>query len=393
MGLALDEVKALRVIDCDTHVIEPYDLWTSRVSSRFQDQVPHVVWNEERRQDVWTMPGKPLMAAAAGSAMTGWREYPPNRPPTLADADVSTYDATARLAKMDDYGIFAQVLYPNIAGFGGGLYIEFSDPELRLQCVRAYNDWLVEWTSVAPDRFVMNCSVPFWDVEAAVAEIHRCHDLGHRGILFSSHPNRFGQPYIADPHWDPIWSTCQALGMPVNFHIGSSGVTDFGVNYEGNGASLNYGISSSTIYMSNAAALVDTIFGGVTHRFPDLKFVSVESGIGWIPFQLEAMDWQWRATGLHEQFPERMRPSDYFRRQFYGCFWFERDGLAAAIESLGDDCILYETDFPHPTSQTPGPCSPGVIAHRYIDEVLGALPPSTQRKILHDNAARLYHLA
>ncbi len=380
----------VKVIDCDTHIVEPYDLWTSRVPRKWQDTVPHVVWNDALQQDVWTMPGLPVMAAAAGSAMAGWKLYPPDRPPTLADADPATWDVRQRLDLMDRYGIYAQSLYPNIGGFGGGRYMLLEDLELRLLCVRAYNDWLTEWASEAPERFIKNCALPFWDVEASTTELQRCWEMGHRGALFSSHPNAHGQPYLADPHWDPIWAAAEELRMPINFHIGSGGTGEFGVNFEGNGRRTNYAISSALIFMSNANAVVDTIFGGICARFPNLSFVSVESGVGWVPFILEAMDWQWENCGLRVEHPDNLLPSEYFRRQFYACFWFERGTLPAAITAVGEDNILYETDFPHPTSQSPGPASAGVPAKVYIDQVMADLPETTVRKILHGNAAKLY---
>jgi predicted TIM-barrel fold metal-dependent hydrolase len=380
----------VQIIDADTHIIEPYDLWTARTAQKWQDLVPKVVWSEERQQDVWTMPGHPVIAAAAGSATAGWREYPPSRPPRLQDADPATWDATARLAKMDEFGIHTEVLYPNIAGFGGGRYMILPDDELRLACVRAYNDWLAEWTSIDPRRFIMNCSVPFWDVPAAVKEIVRAHELGHRGIIFSSNPNYYRQPYLGDPHWDPIWDTAQELGMPVNFHIGGGGVTDFGINYEGNGARTNYAISSAQMFMSNAKAITEVIFSGICERFPRLVFVSVESGVGWVPFHLETMDWQWQNCGLHVEHPDWELPSTYFRRQFYSCFWFERETIETALRVVGEDRLLYETDYPHPTCQAPGPASIGVKPQEYIRQSLGSLSEGTTRKLLHDNAARIY---
>ena len=366
------EVATIEVIDTDTHVIEPYDLWTARIGPRWHDVIPHVDWNEQRQQDVWVIDGV-AYAAAAGSAMAGWKEFPPHRPARMSDAWDATYDVVARLRAMDDFGIHTQVLYPNVGGFGGGSYLRIPEG-IRDECVRAYNDWQCEWTSVAPDRFIMNCAVPFWDVSAAVAEIERCHDLGHRGILISSHPENHGQPYLADHHWDPVWAVTPERGMAVNFHIGAGGVGDFGVEWEGNGPSVNYAIDSAKIFLTNAGAIVNTIFSGICERFPGLNFVSVESGVGWIPFLLESMDWQWRQVGLDREFPQRLAPSEYFRRQFLACFWFERDVLPAAIVLVGEDNLLFETDFPHPTSQTPGPASVGVPASRYIAEVLGDLP-------------------
>jgi uncharacterized protein len=392
--MAISQLKSddLKIIDCDTHIIEPYDLWTSRVPAKYRDDVPQVRWDEDRQQDVWYTPGHPLLAAAAGPAMAGWKEYPPSRPPRLVDADPATYDATERLKRMDEYGIWAQVLYPNVAGFGGGLYATL-DPNVRLDAVQAYNDWLVEFSSAAPERFVMNCAVPFWDIDTAIAEIARCQRMGHRGIVFSSHPDKWGQPYLADRHWYPIWELCQSLGMPVNFHIGSGGRGDFNANYEGNTRSVNYAIYCSQQFISNAQAISDVVGSGICDAFPELKFVSVESGIGWIPFQLEALDWHWRGAGLHEQYPDRLLPSEYFKRQFYCCFWFERLGLEFAVKTLGEDCILFETDFPHPTSMSPGPaCGSAIRPDDYIEQTFGGWSPETQRKILHDNAAELYKI-
>ncbi|MFJ3804719.1 amidohydrolase family protein [Streptomyces sp. NPDC090088] len=384
--------QQIKVIDCDTHIIEPYDLWTSQVPQKWRDLVPRVVWNEKEQQDVWTMPGEPLVAAAAGPAMAGYREFPPSRPPRLKDADPTTWNVDLRLKMMDEYGIHTQVLYPNVGGFGGARFLNIPEAELRLQCVRIYNDWLTEWASAAPDRFILNAAVPYWDVQESVKEIRRCHAAGHRGIIFSSHPEKNGQPHLGDKHWDPLWATCQELGMPVNFHIGGGGLGDFGSNLAGYHPGVAYSIDTVLLFLSNADAVVNTIMGGICDRFPNLNFVSVESGIGWFPFLLEVMDWQWMNCGLKRDFPKRMMPSEYFKRQFFTCFWFERGTIRSTVDALGADRILFETDFPHPTSQSPGPASHAVEPQQYIDEALtSVLTPAETKAILHDNAAALYN--
>ena len=145
--------------------------------------------------------------------------------------------------------------------------------------------------------------------------------------------------------------------------------------------------------MGNVKGLADVIHAGICHRFPNLKFVSVESGVGWIPYALAAMDWNWRNCGVQYEHPEyELLPSEYFKRQMYGCFWHENATLRYALDSLGPECILFETDFPHPTSMSPGPATFAQAPRDYIEEKLGDLPPETLRKILHDNAAKLYHL-
>ena len=133
--------------------------------------------------------------------------------------------------------------------------------------------------------------------------------------------------------------------------------------------------------------------GGVCHRFPDLAFVSVESGVGWLLFVLEAFDWQWSNAGIHKEHPEYdLMPSDYFRRQIYGCFWFEEHGLEKALE-LYPDNILFETDYPHPTSMSVGPQSAAVHPREYASRALDGIPDDVVAKVLHGTAARLYGLS
>jgi predicted TIM-barrel fold metal-dependent hydrolase len=147
-------------------------------------------------------------------------------------------------------------------------------------------------------------------------------------------------------------------------------------------------------HLDNCRSISSMIGGGVCHRFPDLQIVSVESGVGWIPFALQSMDWMWTESGIRQEHPEYdLLPSEYFRRQFYGCFWFEHGPtLEAAIDYLGADRVLYETDFPHPSGMCPGPASSALPPNEFISKHLSDLPESALRHILHDNAAGLYKI-
>jgi predicted TIM-barrel fold metal-dependent hydrolase len=146
--------------------------------------------------------------------------------------------------------------------------------------------------------------------------------------------------------------------------------------------------------MGNIKGIADVIHAGICHRFPDLKFVSVESGVGWIPYALEAMDWNWCNCGVGLEHPKYgLLPSEYFKRQMYACFWHETTTLRSALDMLGPDCILYETDFPHPTCMAPGPATYAQAPLDYLRENLADLPEETLRKILHENAAALYKVS
>ena len=373
------------IIDADTHLTEPPDVWTSRVAKKYLDHVPKVVRSAEGK-DVWVLDGEPFYTIGA-TAMAGWPEPFPNGPPTLEECHPASYDADARLRYMDEVGIWAQVLYPNVAGFGSQRFLMIPDDELKLVCVRAYNDFLRDWASADARRLITIMTMPFWDVDAAVAEVERSIDAGHRGILFTAEPQRFGLPYLGDHHWDPLWSLVQEAGLPVHFHIGSG---DIGGAYApgrvaAHGTASAYAYASVDLFMKNGVQVADLLTSGVLPRFPDLKFVSVESGIGWIPFVLEAVDHSYLEARPGRSSEWDMLPSEYFARQVYACFWFETVAPARLLGDIPVDNVLFETDFPHPT------CLYGDVRER-IEASLATVSDEVRHKILWDNAARLYNV-
>ena len=118
---------------------------------------------------------------------------------------------------------------------------------------------------------------------------------------------------------------------------------------------IKLALGSTMLFLSNARVLVNLIVSGLLERFPTLKFVSVESGVGWIPFILEALEYSIAEAGAGGGGRLSMTPLEYFRRQVYACFWFERADLVAAVRRVGVDNVMFETDFPHPTCLFPAP--------------------------------------
>ena len=386
-------VKEFKVIDTDTHVIEPYDLWTSRISvAKYGDKVPHVKWDENMQEDAWFFGGN-RTGAAAGAAMAGWHEYPPKRPQRLSQVDPALYDAGPRLKKMDEYGIYAEILYPNVAGFGAGRYLALGDSGLMLACVEAYNNWLTDWSSADPKRLVAQMALPFWDIEASIKEMQRAAKMGHKGLVMCGEPEHFGLPKLTDPKWDPLWAAAQDMGLPVNFHIGTGDMWYFEMMHESVKRHAAFASMGALFSLDNGKVISQLVCGGICHRFPKLNFVSVESGVGWLPYLLAGLDYQWKNCGADKENPEQtLLPSEYFKRQVYGCFWFEKATLKPAIDILGADNIMYETDFPHPTSMSPGPATSAVAPSEYMEEVFNGVDREDVGKIVYGNAARIYHL-
>ena len=378
-------VTDYRIIDVDTHVTEPPDLWTSRVPARMRDLVPYVDTDRRGRQS-WYLQGNRI-ASVGFTAVAGWTEpLSEGGPLTIDQLHPAAHDAGERLRYMDSEGIWAMVLYPNVGGFGSQGFLRLKDPELMLTCVQAYNDFQTEWASADPRRLLPVTATPFWDVEATVAEVRRGHELGHRGILFTGEPESFGQPFLADRYWDPLWAVAEELELPISLHIGSG---DFEKDFSPErvrayGFPAAYARVSTNLFLGNGFHLCDLLLSGVLPRFPRLQVVSVESGIGWVPFLLEAIDHQFEEADVRRARPEfELKPSEYFARQVSICYWFEQVGPQRLIDCIGADRIMIETDFPHPT------CLYGNVWDR-IDGGLAGQSDDVRHKVLWANAERLY---
>src|SRR6478735_8495471 len=190
------------IIDCDSHVAEPADLWTSRLPAKWADDAPQLQWDERFKENRWRV-GDELLRGEAEFAQAGWHEFPPSHPASLAEADPASFDPKARLQRLDDYELYAQVLYPNVLGFSASSFMKL-EPELSVHCVRAYNDFLTDFADADRRRLIPIMMLPFWDVEASVAELTRAADNGHRGVLLAAHYDKVGFPNLWEPRWEPL---------------------------------------------------------------------------------------------------------------------------------------------------------------------------------------------
>lgn len=387
-------LSSLKVIDADTHYTEPHDLWIKRAPRNMRDRVPQVkAWGDDI---AWVIDGDKSIGDKAlslcsikknGSKGIGLEQLELR----MEAAHPGAYDIKERLALMDRIGIWAQVVYPNLLGFGGQKSV-IVDPELRLLCVQIYNDAMAEMQTESRERLIPMALLPWWDVGQAVKEAERTHAMGLRGINVNSDPHKsvgsdgVKLPNLADEYWEPLWEVCASLQLPVNFHIGGS---ETSIDWVGNAPwpGLDGGeratVGSLMLFLDNARVMANLIVSGMLDRYPALRFVSVESGVSWIPFVLDGLDY------MYKQFPGgkplQKAPSEYFSSNFHGCFWFERRNMAQTIRSLGVGNVLFETDFPHPTCLYPADT-------QSVVESLQGLADEEVRMVMSGNAAKLYRI-
>ena len=287
-------------------------------------------------------------------------------------------ETAPRLDYMDEHGLSAQVVFPNVVGFSGTGVLTVEDEGLRDFCLRAYNDACGEMQAEGKGRLFPMAVLPVWDVRAAVAELERCNDeLGLTGFVLTDSVIDAGLPPLHDPHWEPLWEVAQDRGMPCNFHIGPGlAMPRVWGNYE---PARLFAAMSTMAQMGNMMCIVNLITSGLLDRYPKLDFVSVESGVGWLPFMLESLDYQFKENGVQDA---KLTPTEYFQRQIYGSYWFEQDP-SDAIARLGEDNIMFETDFPHATCLYPD------VRERMAASI-EKFEPRVQRKLLFETAARVY---
>lgn len=331
------------LISADSHVVEPPDLWKKSVPKRYRDEAPL---------------------------------FPPHRVGEGNQGHAGGWDPKARISEMETDGVSAEVLYPT-------LLLELfalDDPGLQEACFRVYNDWLIDYCQVAPDRLIGVPAIAIYNVDHAVKELERCLKAGLKGALIWQAPHP-GVPFRSS-HYDRFWAAAQEMNAPVSLHILTG--HSYHKDKERRKGVEHYRGSVNLKLMDIINALFEFIFYGVLERFPGLKLVTVENEIGWIPFLLQQWDYYYRRFRGVNPPPIKKEPSEYFARQVYATFFNDSVG-GRNLAWWGEDNCMWSNDFPHPNSTWPN-------SRRVIERDLGHLPREKRAKLLCTNVATLYNL-
>ncbi|MBC8476292.1 MAG: amidohydrolase [Gammaproteobacteria bacterium] len=372
------------VISADCHIDLiwlPEDLFTSQASRKLVNRMPYV--KESDKGPLWVSQQGAVFGLQNGMGSAG-REYVPgqiHRSDVMAatglyeDGKKGIRRLTIPELRIQDQerdGVQAEVLY-GILGAAGRL----NDGDAATEVMRIYNEWLADFCATYPDRFAGLACIPNHDIDAAVKEIYRVAERGQvRGVEVA---NTLDMKPVFDPSWTPLWQALNDVKLPVHFHTIGGRPPDFEKM-----APLQrrqaFAVFITGFQMQMSRIVMELIYGGVLEAYTDINIVIGESGIGWIPYLLEHMDLEWE-----DQFKDltlKMKPSEYWRGQCKATYQSDKVGIKLLAE-LGEDNIMWGSDFPHPDGIWPD-------SQEFIVNELGHLPPGQKKKIVCDNAARLY---
>jgi predicted TIM-barrel fold metal-dependent hydrolase len=378
-------IEGVKVIDTDTHYTEPPDMWTSRAPAGMKNKMPFV--KNTGDMDMWFLsddiPAGPLGPSVINpqhDKLLGKISWP-----TFDQMHPSAWDVKERLAIMDRFGIWAQICYQNGGPTNFAALMQVDDLAVREAVIQIYNDAGAERQQESGGRLCQQAILPMWDPKLMAKEARRCvEELELKGFTLPDRPEQMGFPDFMQDDWRPVYEICSDKKVPINFHL-ASGINGFEYAWKSYGWETRMAVGSMLMYMGNAATIANWLYSGLFDEFPGLKIVSVESGMGWIPFVLESIEYQIDEMMPNESSRLTRRPIEYFRDHMYSCYWFETEGVKAYGEKIGYGNMLFETDFPHPTSLYPD-------VHKKIEETLGHLDEKTRNAVLRDNAAELYHI-
>ena len=373
-------------ISADCHIDLPWlppDLFTSNASIAMKDRMPYVQNGPEG--PFWTSKKGASLGFTCSVGSTGRKYVPGQNHRVDVMASTGLYedgqkgirrpaDPVLRVTDQDRDGVHAEVMFGIL-----GAASKLGDHEACAEMFRVYNDWLVDFCRHQPDRYIGLACLPYGDIDAAVKEIHRVAKLGLRGMELSCSWNM--EP-MWHPMWEPLWQAVNEVDLPLHFHTFPSLPPGTAEKYAGLTRRAAQFTSVAGFQMNLVNILAAVIGSAVLERYPNIRISFGESGIGWIPYALDRMDFEWedrfRDLGL------TMKPSDYWRRQCKATFQFDPIGTKL-IEDMGVETLMWGSDYPHPDGVWPD-------SSKYIAEQFGHLPADVVRKITCDNAAQFYGL-
>jgi predicted TIM-barrel fold metal-dependent hydrolase len=375
-----------RRISADCHLDLPWmppDLFVSEAKHALKERMPFVADGPDGPR--WTARNGANFGLVNGVGPTGQKFVPGSHARVDIMASTGLYedgrngirrvsDPHLRIKDMDRDGIDAEVIY-GILGAASRL----DDRDAANEMLRIYNDWLRDFCRHYPEREIGLACLPYGDIEAAVNEVHRAAKLGLRGLELSC---SWDMEPMWHPCWEPLWQAVNEVRLPLHFHTFPAMPLGKFEGQTGRTRRAAFFTVVSGFQMNLVNILAALMGAAVLERYPHIRVAFGESGIGWIPYALDRMDFEWEDR-FHD-LGLKMKPSDYWRRQCKATFQFDRIGTKL-IDEMGVETLMWGCDYPHGDGVWPE-------SEKYIAEQFAHLPPEMTRRITCENAGKFYGL-
>jgi predicted TIM-barrel fold metal-dependent hydrolase len=376
-------MAAYKLISADSHIVEPPDMYASRIDPRFRDHAPVMERRRTpggREYDAWMLDGQQV--GTLGAVMqAGQRFEDPTQIDFLGvweDVRKGAYDADAMILENEEDGIWGSVLQPS----QGLFWYRVPDSALLSEICRVYNDWIADFCKARPDRLKGIAMLNVDDVDDACQELERCKKLGLVGAFIPVSPLA-DKPY-RHPIYERLWWTAQDANMPLLLHIGTPRGGVPGNEFTMNLGELTGAGRSTTDYWVRYS-LGAMLFAGVFDRYPGLKIGSVEHEASWIPHWLKQMDFTYLERPVFTKgwkSREGMLPSEYWKRNMF--VEFMEDDLGVQLrDRIGVENMLWGSDYPHAEATFPR-------SQQFLERMFAGVPDADLRKITSDNAAKMF---
>ena len=379
------------LVSADSHIIEPPHLWERWLDPAFRDRAPRLVKDDEGG-DAWLYNDGGAPAPLGLVTMT---RNQPRESLRWGGARYDTinrgnYDGPARLNEMLEDGVVAEVIYPPQRTMRH--FMQGTEDAFHQAGIRAYNDWLFkEFCAADTDRLIGIAQMPGTGIDAALEELYRCEQLGCRGVVLSAWPS--GHPTIGADD-DRFFAECERLGLPISIHIGLAArakvaakpktpLEEKAARGEGTGA-RQVSVLSAAGLDSMPLIVGELVLAGVHDRFPNLRFVSVEAGIGWVPYFFEQLDDRYQRNRTWAKVALQRRPSEYIGTNWRFTFVQDHYGVRNR-HAVGIESCLWSTDYPHHGCDWPH-------SRQVVDDMFAHVPEAEKHQVTFGNVQELYNL-
>lgn len=380
-SIAYQETEYL--FDADSHVMEPPDLWDNYLDPAFRNRGIRILPDANGIDQLWVdgqvvMPNR--LSAIGGVGMDTSQLFDPHGRLTYMDgAPPASMFGPERLKLFDEWGVGGGLVLPTV-----GILWDMDDAPLANAYCRAYNDWVYDYQAADRNRLIAAAHLNLRDIPNAIKELDRRLKQGFKGVFLP--PERVDGKGFADPHFDPLWAFVEEAGVPLLPHVivrTRRIVTGFAGDWYSRGQlnlTFSFGMGGASQLMPAIAAMV---VDGLFDKFPRLKVVSIEAGAGWAAYVMDRLDEKYKR--FKWQAPLKLDlPSDYFRRNLWFCAEPDERTIGAMLELVGEDRILWGSDYPHVDSY--------LEAASQIRHSVAGLSKERQRAVLGENARKLFGL-